>query len=182
VELVDVRGHMLPSIENDKFFLELIEKEELFVSNLGDVLDLNTGKQIGFITGGYKRINMYGKTMAVHRLVYLVHISENIPEFLAIDHLDGNKLNNKVENLEAVSYSENNKRAVSKGLHKIDIARLKEISKGSKNGMAKLNCEEVKEIRALREKGFKVKDIAELYHVLPKAISQLLNGVTYKDC
>lgn len=106
---------MKPISANDKFFLRLVEIEELLVTEVGHVFNLKSNKEIGFITKGYKRINMYGKTMAVHRLVYLVHIGE-IPEGFTIDHLDCNKLNNHFKNLEAVAYGENNKRAFKKSI------------------------------------------------------------------
>jgi hypothetical protein len=172
---------MKPNQTNDKFFLWLVETNQINVSDNGDVFNLNTGKPIGFVTGGYKRINMYGKTMAVNRLVYLVYKKLEISEDFVIDHIDGNKLNNNVNNLEAVSYSENNSRAFING-RQIDLNHLKEISKGSKNGMAKLNCDQVKEARKLYNVGVKIKDIAKEFNILEKAASQMVRGITYKDC
>lgn len=51
----------------------------------------------------------------VHRLVFLAW-SGPIPEGMQVDHIDGDKLNNSIENLELVSPSENTKRAVANGL------------------------------------------------------------------
>jgi hypothetical protein len=172
---------MKPNQINDKFFLWLVETNQISVSINGDVFNLNTGKAIGFVTGGYKRINMYGKTMAVNRLVYLVHKKSEIAEDFVIDHLDGNKLNNNIDNLEAVSYSQNNSRAFTNG-RKVDLQHLKEISNGSKNGMAKLNCNQVKEARMLYKAGVSIKTIAKELNILEKTASQMVRGITYKDC
>ena len=68
---------------------------------------------------GYETINLWDGTVRrcfqVHRLVaeaFLPH-PEAKP---VVDHLDGNKLNNSVNNLEWVSIAENNQRAYDKGL------------------------------------------------------------------
>lgn len=50
--------------------------------------------------------NNIKKDYRVHRLVYLTFVGD-IPEGMVIDHIDGNKLNNNVNNLRCVTASEN---------------------------------------------------------------------------
>lgn len=52
-----------------------------------------------------------GKYYKAHRLVYILH-NKNIDPSLVIDHIDGDPLNNKIENLRQVSYSENAKNRI----------------------------------------------------------------------
>ena len=61
------------------------------------------------------RIGKLQKDFSIHRLVAIAFIDnpDNLP---TIDHIDGNKLNNNVNNLEWVSYKENNQRAYDLGL------------------------------------------------------------------
>lgn len=86
-----------------------------YVSNLGNFKgDIKYSKSI---FNGYISLYIYNKTYYLHRLVAQAFIPN--PQFKpCINHLDGNKLNNNVNNLEWVTYSENNKHAYDKGLKK----------------------------------------------------------------
>ena len=72
-------------------------------------------------TTGYYYVNLSKqgkvKNMRVHRLVALTFI-DNPNNYLLINYIDGNKLNNKVENLEWCNHSYNLKEAYRIGLRK----------------------------------------------------------------
>jgi len=70
---------------------------------------------------GYRMVHLYltnGKwlTAYIHRLVALAFIGEPGPEQV-INHINGNKADNRVENLEWVSQAENGLHAYRIGLH-----------------------------------------------------------------
>jgi hypothetical protein len=89
---------------------------------------VNVGKgtvinQRGWVLGntqnaGYSLISMPGKCWLAHRLIY-THAHGSIPAKMVIDHKDGNKLNNAVENLQALTHSQN----IKKAWEKIDITK-----------------------------------------------------------
>lgn len=70
----------------------------------------------------------------VHRLAAKAFII-NIKNKATVNHRDGNKFNNKIENLEWATYSENNKHSFDTGLKKPSRAMLGK--KGSKSPFAK---------------------------------------------
>jgi len=66
---------------------------------------------------GYIYLRVNKKKYALHRLVALMYI-KNLENKPFVNHIDGNKINNKVENLEWVTCSENNIHNYKAGLIK----------------------------------------------------------------
>ena len=68
------------------------------------------GQNAGWEDGrGYRQLTLPNGTRTLaHRVVWLWH-NGLIPDGLAIDHIDGKPNNNRIENLRAVSHSENMK-------------------------------------------------------------------------
>lgn len=55
---------------------------------------------------GYYRTKLHGKLMLAHRIVWQLHNGE-IPHGMQVDHIDGVRVNNDIENLRLASVSEN---------------------------------------------------------------------------
>ena len=81
-------------------------------------------------TWGYMTVNLSkngkGSTKRVHRLVANAFLGESN---LQIDHIDGNKQNNRLDNLEYVTPKENTNRAWEKGLAKYTDERKEKLRK-----------------------------------------------------
>lgn len=90
----------------------------LLISSKGRIWTLTYNRELkpyltnrGYMNIGLNRDKVI-KTTSVHRLVAQAFIPNpnNLP---AVDHIDGNKLNNNVENLQWISNSDNCRKAVS---------------------------------------------------------------------
>jgi hypothetical protein len=97
--------------------------EHYVVSNTGLVKHKRTNRiSHGWLCHwGYKIVTLYqdGKKhgISMHNLVAKAFIGQ-VPHGFVVNHIDGNKLNNDIANLEIVTISENNKHAYRIGLKK----------------------------------------------------------------
>lgn len=116
---------------------------------------------------GYAHITLSNKgsktTYLVHRLVAEQYIP-NSSKLLQVNHIDGNKLNNSVSNLEWVSSSTNVIHSFSSGLSNYS---------GSKNGRSKLTEDQVVQIKQLLLQGIKNKEIADKFSISKSVICDI---------
>lgn len=127
---------------------------------------------------GYLRVSLqrnsepFQKTYKVHRLVKIIFDPIENFENLSIDHLDGNKQNNNISNLDWCPVSENVKRAIKNKL----------IYKSRRD----LSDEEVVNICEWLQKGYSPQMIAQKFYpnnIVKKsqAINEILSGRHWKD-
>lgn len=134
---------------------------------------------------GYRVVSLSvnGKLISfkVHRLVATAFIPN--PESKPyINHIDGNRSNNCVENLEWCTQKENVYHA-NNILHARKVTKKSQIA-SSKRGIAnrKLSMEQAKEVRNLYfNKGVTVTELSRTYGVCRTQIRRLLDGKTYRE-
>lgn len=112
------------------------------------------------------------KTFRLHRLVLMAFQPVENMQNLEVNHKDGNKMNNKLENLEWCTPSENQKHAFQTGLQKPRA--------GSKSNFSKLTEDDIKLIFELRNEGFTQQEIAEQVGCTRSNISYILNKKTWQ--
>jgi len=134
-------------------------------------------------------IGLGRKTYQVHRLVALTYLPnpKNLP---SINHVDGNPLNNRVNNLEWVSHSENMRHAIKNGLfnplsgkQQLNRSKIGRVT-GPKNGKVnrKFSIEEARNIQLINIVGKKSRlSISKVYDCSSKTIDNICNGKTYKE-
>jgi hypothetical protein len=155
-----------------------------FISNLGR-LKGRRGKVIKYQIGetGYYNVAIYPdgskgkcKCLKIHRLVAEAFIPNDDSSKPIINHIDGNKLNNRVDNLEWCNHSYNIKHAYDMGL--------RSPKRGYVHTNSKLTEEDVKWIREHyipRDKQFGSKALAKKFNMNRCNIYRLISKKRYKD-
>lgn len=126
------------------------------------------------LTNGYLRTMLLTdsgkyKTVSVHSLICLAWIGER--NGLEINHIDGNPQNNRLDNLEYCTRSENMKHAYKLGLEKP--------MRGSLNGNSKLTESQVKELKEAKRIGGRFwgrNAYAKKFGVNEKHIQEIVNS------
>lgn len=139
-----------------------------FVTKRGEV----KGKQN---RNGYRTIalskNHISYTFCEHRCVW-VWFNGDIPEGFEVNHIDANRSNNHIENLEIVDHSGNMRHAISIGNF---VAR-----KAQESGKAIYTNEEVLAMRCLYDNGWKIFQIQDAFGAkYNMSISRLIRGERY---
>jgi len=88
------------------------ERFELYVSSMGNFKDKSKQKmQIRINNCGYSMIDTKDGTLPAHRVVMMVWKPTEGMEILTVDHINHNKRDNNIYNLEWVTQEENTRRA-----------------------------------------------------------------------
>ena len=145
------------------------------VSNLGRIKNKKGKILKPYLQNGYLRVGLYKdkkiKSIYIHRLVATAFIPK-IKDKNIINHKDGNKLNNNVQNLEWCNYSENNQHAYK---YKLKIAKP---LFGDKSPHHKLTNKDIQYIRANWD--YNTKDLANKFNITTTHIRRIIKNECWK--
>ena len=127
---------------------------------------------------GFTAVSIKDITYPVHRLVARVFLPETYKPELTVNHKDGNRFNNCVDNLEWVTSSENEK-------HSYAVLGKQPWNKGLKGVMPKKWRRERKEAYDIRnhkiwedkQAGLSIKELVEKYSLGERYLYQIINEV-----
>lgn len=88
----------------------------------------------------------------------------------AVNHINGIKRDDRVENLEWVTHAENLAHAVRTGL----------VPRGASRAKSKTNEDEVRQMREMRLRGERLQTIAEKFGLAISTVCQIVNGTWWK--
>lgn len=146
-----------------------------YVTDKGLVINSKTGKSLKIFLNGckyyYSMLTIEGriKKFYTHRLIAECYL-ENPKNKPQVNHIDGNKLNNNFSNLEWVTRQENMTHAKENGL----------MCTNFRPASAKLNKQEVKEIKEMYKNGMTTRQIAEKVKVGKSSVHLIVSGQSYK--
>lgn len=164
--------------EFEEIWVLLKETNSHLISNVGNIKSIKTNKIIKkhLDKDGYPRVGLYFnkkiKSFYVHRLIAnnFLNNKDNKPQ---VNHIDGNKQNNKISNLEWVTSSENRIHAFKIGLQKNKT--------GEDHHNSKLTINDIKEIRKLCELNVSQYKIAKIFNIRQPQVSKIKNKKHWKD-
>ena len=145
------------------------------VSNFGNVFSIKRDKTLSPAdnTHGYLRVSLSKNGEVKHKSIHSLVAREFIgccPVGFNINHIDGDKTNNCVDNLEYVSYSDNNLHAYNNGLAK----------SGESHYNSKLTDSEVNSIKIRLSNGDKIGDVARDFSVSRETVSAIKHGRNWR--
>lgn len=179
------KSYFVPEHDENKADVRPItEFPDYDVSEFGDVYSRKSGKRIRLKLGtdidGYKTVGLYKdgkrKRIKVHRLVAKAFIPE-IDGKDCINHKDGNKWNNFVDNLEWCTRQENSIHASKNGL----------LVYGSKQRIGKakqrrFTPEQIQLIKKLYSSGdISQRELGKMFGCDHSVISEIVNNKIYND-
>lgn len=126
---------------------------------------------------GYKEVNLYigenkSKMTYVHRAVYSA-FNGCIDIDFQINHIDGDKSNNRLSNLECVSASENMRHAFHSKLTTIPIMH------GELHPMSKLSASQVADIRKEHSVKKNVTELSKRFNVSKSTIVRIVSNISW---
>lgn len=128
---------------------------------------------------GYAKVKLYPerKTLSVHRMVAITFL-DNPNNYEQINHKDGNKLNNNVDNLEWCSNDQNREHAILTKLLTNDMR-----PRGSDHKRAKITEQDVRDIRDRCIKGHPVHGAAAIgrqYGLDTSTVCDIVNRIKWQ--
>lgn len=152
---------------------EIKNYPDYFISETGIVTRKKDNKIVSVHLNhkGYPSVNLQNnnswKVITIHRLVALTYIPV-IADKPQVNHIDGNKENNHISNLEWVNNRENTLHAIKEKLYKCAV--------GSRHGMSKITEDIVLKIRADKRR---LADISKEYNICISSVSKIRSGILW---
>lgn len=157
-------------MENQYLWKRISDLKEFEISNSGMIRNALTKKLIPHCQtkNGYLKTNIFHQGKRYSKLIHRIVIREFLfDSTMQVNHIDGNKHNNNLSNLEYVTQSENIKHAFLIGIQN---------HKGEKNPAHKLTAADVREIRKLsEERKISQRKLARMYSTSQGNISKIIN-------
>ena len=156
--------------------------KEYLINEYGEVFDIKENKLRKAYPNskGYLKVSFYiygkYKRLFVHRMVMQTFKPVENMENLQVNHIDCNKLNNHIDNLEWCTLQENMAHAWQNGLCKNSIGT------GDNAHHKKLTEEKVRALKYDYYKNkMKIVDIIKKYEISRATFYQIKNEITWKD-
>lgn len=169
--------NFIGGIMNQEKMWKISINGKYLVSDFGDIINIKTGYELQHKPSKTHGYHMVGKAIShtgtphVHRIVYETFVGD-IPKDMQINHLDGNKSNNHLSNLEVCTASENIKHAIETGL-KIPL-------RGSQVKGSKVKEDDILAMYQMFKLGYSNTYVANIFGLHSRYVSLVRHGRRWK--
>ncbi len=158
---------------NNELIKKFVESGKYDIRRDGHIYRKSDGVEIGYTkNSGYRAVSVVvrggKKALQIHRIIWYVYGDKPLSTKLVLNHKDGNKLNNSIDNLEQVTQANNN-------LHTYRVLKHPPVI-----GNCKITQEQAVEIRRLHKEGWTYQMLMKKYKVGKTTISYVCNNKIWK--
>jgi hypothetical protein len=152
---------------------DLLEKAILWYSK-----SPTTANKKIFMYGRYPAVSIYYEKIHIHRLLYIFTIKNLIPNGYVVHHIDENRLNASISNLELITHSQHSSLHNGRKIFNKENCKISYSSLPRQRGIAKDNIT-YKQIWDLYREGYSINKISkELnygWHQVNKRLKEIFN-------
>lgn len=166
---VAINDFLIEQVISDPLY-QILPTGDIFspIMQNGRVCKYGSMREIGSIDGkGYSQFRYKGARLRTHRVIYRKFCGPLDP-LKQINHKNGDRLDNRVENLELCTQSQNN-------LHRYRVLNRKAVI-----GNSKIDFQTAERIRMLRKEGWTYKELVHKFGLAKSSISCIVKNKTWK--
>ena len=155
---------------NNELISQLLKEGNYIINRDGTVYSKLLKRNVGYTDHKGYRVLTFNKNskIQIHRLVWAVYGNQPLDDVLVINHKNGIKTDNRIENLEQVTEQYNLQ-------HKYRVLKYP-ATKGHK----KITQEIANKIRELHSAGMPYSKLSEKFNITKSTISYVINKKTWK--
>lgn len=154
---------------NHKLIEQLLKEDNYIINRDGTVYSKLLKRNVGYSDHRGYRILTFNKNskIQIHRLIWAVYGDSPLDETLVINHKNGIKSDNRIENLEQVTEQYNLQ-------HKYRVLHHPAVK-----GNSKITQEVANKIRDLHIKGISYSKLCKMFNVSKSTVSYIVNNKTW---
>jgi hypothetical protein len=132
------------------------------------------------LKSNYRAAKVEGRRIDMHRRIMEQHLGRRLTRGEIVHHINGDKMDNRIENLQIMSRSEHTKHHIAAGDYVSVLDARDHVPRGEESSNAKLTEDDIRTILRRRAAGQTCREVAEDFPVGRYAIAKICRGDTWR--